>query len=320
MTRILFKLKLSLILILLLFPLQVRADMKEHIAPFYNAGKDILEQSTRLTEIATQVIFFASQWQGVLTTSGSITEVEPGGNFTYVATPDNLMRVAFLDGQIIECTIMEINGQDFSDPIAFLRSDHVLRFELEWTGGPVPVLVSIFSTQNAGQRQGYVQGLMSLENHTAEVDLHLAGASSFVSDLSGSEYRTQYTWQGTVVTPAMTVHVDEARDFEAIVVRATNEQSQSVSRSRILLNSHAIIGPDRLAFDQAQIQTVFRDGQPSDEAYWSGSGGHFLHNQTVIGEIQALYEYPYVKLKLLLANGEAVDLQQWLLDTDSGRR
>jgi len=320
MTPILCKLKLSLILIFLLFPLQVGADMTTQIAFLYNAGKDTLDQSTGLTELATQAVYFASQWQGVLTTSGSIIEVQPGGNFTYVPSPADLMRVEFLNGQVIECTITELNGQDFSDPIAFLRNDHVLRFELQWTGGPGPLSVSIFSTQNAGQRQGYVQGLMFLDNQTAEVNLNLAGSSSFASDLSGSEYRTKYTWQGTVATPAMTVNVDEARDFEAIVVSALDEQTQSVSRSRIQLHSHVVIGPDQLAFSQARIQTVFRDGQPSDADYWSGSGGYLLHNQTVIGEIKALHEYPYVKIQLLLANGEAIDLQQWLLDPDSGQR
>jgi hypothetical protein len=318
MTSILGKLRLSLILILLLFPLQVGADMTEDITFLYGAGNKVHEQSAGLIDLTTQAVYFASQWQGVLTTAGSIIEVQPGGNFTYVPSPADLMRVEFLNGQVIECTITDLNGQDFSDPIAFLRGDHVLRFELQWTGGPGPLSVSIFSTQNAGQRQGYVQGLMPLDNQAAEVNLNLAGSSSYVSDLSGSEYRTQYTWQGTVATPAMTVNVDESRDFEVIVVSASNEPTQSVSRSRIQLNSHVMIGPDRLAFNQARIQTVFRDGQPSDEDYWAGSGGQLLHNQTVIGEIKVLYEYPYVKIQLLLANGEAIDLQQWLVDSDSG--
>ena len=313
MQPILFKLKLSLILIVLLIPLKSWSQTDDQIAFLYNAGRETVDQSAALTELVTQAVYFASQERRALTLFGTIREVQPSRQFTYTPAPADLMKIEFLNGQMVQFTVTELNGQDFSGPTAFLRADHVLRFEIQWTGGDRPLSLSIYSTQTNGQRQGYAQGQMTILSQTAQVQLNLAGTSSFESDLSGVEYSTQYTWRGTVETPEITVNVDENRDFELVVARGLRNQRVSISRSRIELNSDAIMGNDILAFNNARIQTVFRDGAPSDPDYWEGNGGHLLFNQAVVGEIKALYEYPYAKIKLLRANGPDIELQKWLL-------
>jgi len=305
-------LKLSLsVALLFLLPLcgGAFADMADDVAFLYSAGKETAEQSVGLTELAMQAIFFASQANGTVTTHGTIREVLPSGTFIHEQAPVDLLRVTFLDGQVVEFVTVELYGQDLSGPLNFLRSDHVFRFEVSWTGDLKPLALSIQSSQTAGQRQGYVQGSMIIGGQMEEVDMALVGQSFFANDLSGTEYYTHFTWQGTVTTPELEVTVDEARDFELIVVNTEVSGGQSVSRSRIQINSYALIGSDMLAFDDAIIQTVFKDGYPSDPGYWFGTVGKLLYNQTVIGNLQLYYLYPYLKIQLRFTDGTTTDLQ-----------
>ena len=232
-------------------------------------GSGTVAQAGQLAELAVRAVVSASQGQGRVVTTGTVTFGTSGNTIGRSATPTDRLRVVLgagvgSNGTTLEFKFATIQAADFS---RFFDGAHSLEFELLDPNNRLTVR----SSRTGAFRTLGVTGLVKFENTL--FNLALASKSGRASDFGSNPVTGEASLDATFldeITGFVENKVASVTLHEASEFRAVGSTSIVTQQKRFFDNAWTENGA---AFKlQGRIQQVFRDGRPTEADFWRATG------------------------------------------------
>lgn len=249
----------------------------------------------------------ASLIQGGLTTTGTLIQLDQG--LGYQPFPDDRLVFQDLNGATLATYRIDVlQGNLTGDEQTYLSGDHNFAFQVE-----VPQLgnLQITSLQEGSNRSLTFMGEIVFQGDLVQVDLLMEGTYFFEVDNTGSEIRIRSRYSGTAVGQEFSEKVDESWNYTSVYASG---QGGFVAENAIReFNSNWLVGNHQFAYQNGLVQTVFRDGRPSEwdvnQSPWHAEGDLLLDGQA-IGNLTMGSEGDYIKVWMQTGE-QRTEVNQW---------
>lgn len=256
-------------------------------------------------QLGAEAVFLASVLTGgqVLVTTGTLTQQQGTNQFVYSPTPTDKLVVTWSEGAPTVFEVAAFDGDLSRDADWFWRNDHDLRLRVQREG---VVDFELVSSRLGGVSRGSMTGELALDDVMHSVNLTTTGTYAASVDGSAAEHESSERFQGMIVTPGVTLTVDETHDFKLLVFE------QGITNVTRTANNTAVIGGVQYNFADIFVRYETLDGWPNVTDYWSARGVVSRDGES-IGQI-SFDASNELWIELVLAmNGDRYELERFEL-------
>lgn len=260
--------------------------------------------------VGTEAVFAASiistQGQQIVAT-GTLTQ-GTNGNFTYVASPSDRLRISWSNGASTDFFITQLQGDFSRDATHYVNSDHALSIRMT-EGDSVDVTVQ--SSRLNGQWSASLEGFITLNDVKYTADLSQSGTYSSSVDSSYIEYVSSDAMRGTISsTEGFSADVDESNQFKFAMFDngVTNE-------TRTVNNRWTADGHD-YAISNAMVRFETLNGWANPSDYWVVQGT-VLRDGEAYGQLELEVTEAWIAI-FLVVGSERLEVERFLRYQEGG--
>lgn len=273
-------------------------------APFYGFtipanAQQIATGAAHLTLEAVISASVAANGGTALQTSGTLTQSAAG--FSYTATPTDRLVIAWSEGAPTDIYVQQIDG-DFDSPSVddFFERNHVVQARVVRSGFND---ITVASSKSGTSRNGSVQGTITQAGVEYTLNLHEAETVESEVDV-GTTYKSNSSLTGTITSAALQMTINETSYYRSVYFESFAENMSST-----IDNTWTHDGNEYAAAD-VFMRSAFTDALPAEPEFWRAEG-ILLENGSVIGEVTSEETEFFIRMVLVLTNGEKLTLREF---------
>lgn len=276
-----------------------------------NTSREIYQSASEGAVTTFDAVYFASVSVGSQTAvvTGTVQQLPGNQGWTYNVQPQDRLRLIYNDGREFDYFVTTITGDFSGSALNFLARDHSLTVRIT---GADQLDVTVSSNMNNGNRQATISGTFPQAGKLYQANLTVTGTYYFEVDNTGSEYRVNDSYQGTMSTSGFAVTVNETWNYTSVYSTGLDRENSSAVRT---INNSWDINGVRYELRNGAFQTSFENGQPNEWApplqYWDAQGELF-RNDVRIGGLEWGTRSALL-LHWLVIGDLRIELQRWLI-------
>ena len=254
-----------------------------------------------LLSLGAAAVFEASiQANGgtALVTTGTLTQ--QGQAFTYSATPNDRLRVAWSDGAPTDFWVTAFVGNFDGDANYFVTHDHTVELRAARDG---VADVSVSSQRMSGSTSASLAGSFTLDGVEYEVNASETGTYSASADFGTAEYESQTRFTGSITgSNGFSQTLDESFRFK-LLNEVTNSDREAASTWTA--------GGKQYTLEGFRVRWEELSGNANPTDYWIAQGDVY-EDGTLIGQVS--YETNTLWISIFVQIGaEKIELYRFTL-------